>query len=609
MMKSRLLLKKTWMMLSVMLCTVFTAQAANITYSLTTHVDGRTITGVASVAEGASLQDNMPQDLWRGYTTYKYYSDEALTQEITTAPAEDATVYVDYEFDPPFQMSNDNKTVWNYLRNYNGGGSSHRYVYYQKSDGRIYSQKNTPNNSSTNDFYQWAFYGDGYDFQIKSVYGADNWLVWSGTNARIGLGAKPELGWQIYANAATNNKRPGGTVSLGIPETTSLVYLYDLGIAMTTKEITSEHKFDSHNQLVATHTGSGSQATMERNDLWWYAFFASPTSSAPATPDIWHVTYKIQKADGTWYDDIVIQKNSSNLTPSFPPAGFTPVEGYEYAYFYTDASFEEKYAEDYTMPNDRNTTLYIQEIASEPEPEVIIERTLQKDRWITLVLPYDVQDVNDIDGIKGEALEYKALTVEKYENAYWMNATLGFETVTSMEANKPYLFRAVEFPDGVESGRLAVYSGSEADQPTDADIQHIAFVDNNVKVEMAGTFEGKTLDVAPFVDPYGYEYIYFYFGYNPQAQVPYNFYVVDEGTVKINPSLCYFTATYVGPKDDASGAKGISLSFSQDVTGINSVKNVAEKNDGKVYNLNGQQVSGSLSKGIYIVNGKKVLVK
>jgi hypothetical protein len=100
---------------------------------------------------------------------------------------------------------------------------------------------------------------------------------------------------------------------------------------------------------------------MERNNLWWYAFFASPTSLAPATPDIWHVTYKIQKADGTWYDDIVVQKRSNNLTPSFPPAGFEPVEGYEYDYFYTDATFTEKFEGD--MPNDRNTTLYIKETA------------------------------------------------------------------------------------------------------------------------------------------------------------------------------------------------------------------------------------------------------
>ena len=38
-------------------------RAASFTYTLTTHTDGRTITGTANLAEGASLEDNMPQAL------------------------------------------------------------------------------------------------------------------------------------------------------------------------------------------------------------------------------------------------------------------------------------------------------------------------------------------------------------------------------------------------------------------------------------------------------------------------------------------------------------------------------------------------------------------
>ena len=132
--KSTFLLKKIWMLMAILFLGVVSAQAATITYSLTTKVDGRTITGTANLSEGASLLDNMPQDLWRGYTTYKYYSDEAKTVEITTAPSENATVYVDYEFDPPFLMSDDSKTVWNYMRNYVEGGSTQRYLFYYQSN-------------------------------------------------------------------------------------------------------------------------------------------------------------------------------------------------------------------------------------------------------------------------------------------------------------------------------------------------------------------------------------------------------------------------------------------------------------------------------------------
>jgi hypothetical protein len=41
------------------------ASAVNVTYSLTTHVDGRTITGTANVAAGGDLLNAMPQALWR----------------------------------------------------------------------------------------------------------------------------------------------------------------------------------------------------------------------------------------------------------------------------------------------------------------------------------------------------------------------------------------------------------------------------------------------------------------------------------------------------------------------------------------------------------------
>lgn len=54
---------------------------------------------------------------------------------------------------------------------------------------------------------------------------------------------------------------------------------------------------------------------------------------------------------------------------------------------------------------------------------------------------------------------------------------------------------------------------------------------------------------------------------------------------------------------------GIVSSFNSEATGISSIKNdVQKKNDGKMYNLNGQVVSESY-KGVVIVNGKKYFKK
>jgi len=46
-----------------------------------------------------------------------------------------------------------------------------------------------------------------------------------------------------------------------------------------------------------------------------------------------------------------------------------------------------------------------------------------------------------------------------------------------------------------------------------------------------------------------------------------------------------------------------------DVTGINEVETAKTINNGRIYNINGQQVNGQLGKGLYIVNGKKYVVK
>lgn len=68
--------------------------------------------------------------------------------------------------------------------------------------------------------------------------------------------------------------------------------------------------------------------------------------------------------------------------------------------------------------------------------------------------------------------------------------------------------------------------------------------------------------------------------------------------------------------DNSSQAEDMSLvklTFSYDgSTGINQVESLKEALRGKVYNLNGQLVGTStegLAKGVYIVNGKKVIIK
>jgi len=56
----------------------------------------------------------------------------------------------------------------------------------------------------------------------------------------------------------------------------------------------------------------------------------------------------------------------------------------------------------------------------------------------------------------------------------------------------------------------------------------------------------------------------------------------------------------------------VTLSFTYQTTGISQIEGIKQALQGKVYNHQGQYVGKSpkgLSKGVYIINGKKVIIK
>lgn len=86
--------------------------------------------------------------------------------------------------------------------------------------------------------------------------------------------------------------------------------------------------------------------------------------------------------------------------------------------------------------------------------------------------------------------------------------------------------------------------------------------------------------------------------------------------VSVNGNICKGTTVTVGPyrwilrdtaKDGISYAPNFSF-MENGTTGINDVRSQMEDGRGEVYNLAGQRVSQP-TKGLYIVNGKKVVIK
>jgi len=77
----------------------------------------------------------------------------------------------------------------------------------------------------------------------------------------------------------------------------------------------------------------------------------------------------------------------------------------------------------------------------------------------------------------------------------------------------------------------------------------------------------------------------------------------EKGTVTESPFRAYFEGT-----STAATATSLGISFGGNTTGIAEIDTLLRVEDNKFYNLNGQRVSQP-KKGLYIVNGKKVVIK
>ena len=594
--------------------------ATTVTYSLTTH-DGRTITGTANLADGANLNtitNSMPQDLWRAYCTYSFYINEEKTQQITTTlPSGVTTIYVDYVFDPPFIISSDSgEPIWHNIRTWNSGGSNNYMLYlkqnaYPEYEGvfgsKCSSQTSTPTygkngidpnaNMGILGDCQWAFYGDAYDLNIKindASYGTDGWLQWrSATNAgNLKLGSKPAVGWQIYLNNTQKNGGSYPTMMLGVPNSDLYVNLSNVNYAIKTTKLDSEGlydgylKFNEHHELETT-------LSSKKNNMWWYGLFATPVGSGWNLN--YNVTYKILKENGTWNQPDIVKTQTNKFGTPQPlsfPAEYTRKDGCTYDYYYKDADFTDKYPDNYTMPNTQNIVVYIKEIGSNYVAE----------QWKTLVLPYSIDNLDDYFGTNGvRVLEYTSVQGQLNGDAFRCN--LIFTPVDDdkgIEAYKPYLFKADHVSETVLNNlRHTVNNMGVPIEIKKYDTENAP----NIGVSMLGVLneEGYSMDD---------DGLHFFFGSYPNGDVDnyenytYKFY---RYTAIIPRFRCYFFVTDERP----GGSAPIRVSFgTESITGVGSVVADIQVNN-SIYTLDGRKVNATsldnLKRGIYIVNGRKVM--
>lgn len=271
----------------------------------------------------------------------------------------------------------------------------------------------------------------------------------------------------------------------------------------------------------------------------------------------------IDMVKGAWTDYSMIVSGTKSFTVKFAGSGT------QNRFFLDEVMVTKVAPQEITLDENSDNI-----VAAAENANVTLKRTFYKDgEWNTLCLPFDVADAKT--AFAGAELR-EVDTKNSHDN------TIVFKEATAIEAGKPYLIK---------------WANSSSDA-----------------VNVEKKFEGVTLvaDATPVVVNGGISFNGFYkmtaaseLGASVAAIGAGNkLFKVTEGEMK------GFRAAFVLSSGVQQAA--INVVIDGTATGIEDLVIDGVKANGRVYNLNGQYVGNSLNglqPGLYIQNGKKVIVK
>ena len=224
-------------------------------------------------------------------------------------------------------------------------------------------------------------------------------------------------------------------------------------------------------------------------------------------------------------------------------------------------------AESITLTEDNNKGVI--SAANGKTCNVTLERKMDADgAWYTICVPFDIKDIATTPLKDAEIRKYKSMT----------GTTMNFEPTTSLKAMHAYLVKPTSNIINPEFENVLVVS--EKDKVTDGE-NGFEFVGICSKYTLL--LDGTNL----------------FLGENNTFYIP----TPEDYTLKA------LRGYFVVPEGTSASKMGINIDG--ETTSISTL-NTADAINGKVYNLNGQYVGNNvktLQKGIYIVNGKKIIVK
>ena len=196
-------------------------------------------------------------------------------------------------------------------------------------------------------------------------------------------------------------------------------------------------------------------------------------------------------------------------------------------------------------------------------PSVKITRILTADKWATAVYPFAVSGVDKIAVLKS------------YDNT---TGTLDFSTAAASEANVPFLMKSTTDKSAITLSNVAVAAASVTDATAaEASLKGTYAAINITDAEKNYVLSDNTI------------------------------YSVGAAGATINPYRAYIQVSQDAPARLTMVIDGEQTTGIENLTQEN-LTSVLSKGKGVVYNLNGQRVE-TVRKGMFVVNGKKVIVK
>ena len=202
----------------------------------------------------------------------------------------------------------------------------------------------------------------------------------------------------------------------------------------------------------------------------------------------------------------------------------------------------------------------------------LIGRTLNKDKWNTLCVPFTISNPAAVFGAG-----VKVKTLSGYTND-GTTVTISFTDANSIEAGKPYI----------------VMPTTNITNPVFNDVT-INNIMQDVIISNAATFKGNYAPVPLSAND------------TKKLFLANNMLYYPTGSVTVKPFRAYFELTSDVPT--ASGAPNLVIDFGE-TTGVGELRTENRRIENSFYDLQGRRLNGKpTQKGIYIHHGKKEVLK